>query len=167
MSLNGSLQIQANINELFSFDIASASRNPKFNKLIQFLDGSGAGQANKLFVPTSAPAVAQSTNTDYDLSGTSLTGLGGTVSFTAVKAIIVIADEANVAALSLFGSGSTFQGPLSGTSAAYSLLPGMPAIFTRFDATGWAVTNSSADIFRITTPSTTGTYSWDLAIIGI
>ncbi len=166
MSLNGTININARFDETSSLDLRTGAVTAKISKLLTLLDGSGAGQCNKLFVPSTAPSVAQSTNTDYDLSG-SLAGSFGTVVFTAVKAIIVVADAANLGALTLFGGTNPFLGPLGGTTPTYTLIAGQPAVFARTDATGWAVTGASNDNFRIATAATTGTYSWDLLIAGI
>lgn len=166
MSTYGTISINANFTETSAQDLRNATAVAKLSKLLTLLDGSGAGQINKWFVPKTAPSVAQSTNTDYDLSG-SLAGSFDTVVFTAIKAIIVIADESNPGALTLFGGTNPFLGPLAGTTPTYALLAGQPALFARTDATGWAVANASNDNFRIATAATTGTYSWDLLIAGI
>lgn len=166
MSVNGTINIGIRFDETAALDLRTGSVSAKIAKLLTLLDGSGAGQVSKLYVPASAPSIAQSVNTDYDLSG-SLAGSFGTVAFTAVKALIVVADASNPGALTLFGGTNPFLGPLSGTTPAYSLLPGQPVVMTRTDATGWAIVNSTNDNFRIATAATVGTYSWDLLVAGI
>jgi hypothetical protein len=166
MSLYGSISLNANFTESSSLDLRTAQSQSRVQKILSLLDGSGASQVNKIFTPATAPAVAQSTNTDYDLSG-SLAGAFGSVVFTAVKALIVVADASNLGAITLFGGTNPFLGPLAGTTPTVSLLAGEMFCATRRDATGWAVANGSTDNFRIATAATTGTYSWDLLIVGI
>lgn len=166
MSLNGRIQLQASFDEVGALDLRSGSVNTKLSKLLQLVDGAGAGAVQKIFSPAAAPAVAQSVNTDYDLVGT-LAGTFGVVSFTAIKAIIVIADALNPGALTLFGGTNPFLAGLLGTLPTITLAAGQPFVLTKTDAAGWPVTGGSNDNFRIITPATVGTYSWDLLVVGI
>lgn len=166
MSLNGRIQLQANFDEVGALDLRSGTINTKVSKLLQLIDGTGAGQVSKIFVPATAPAIAQSVSTDYDLSG-ALAGSFGAVVFTAIKAILVVADAANPGNITLFGGTNPFLGPLGGTTPTIALAPGQMFNASKADASGWTVTNASTDNFRIATAATVGTYSWDLVIVGI
>lgn len=158
------LRVQLNVQETGTFDLRTGSLETKINKLIQLLDGTGAGLVNKQYADSAS--VIQSVNTDIDLSG-ALTQAFGTVVFTGVKVLAVVAGASNPANLTLFGGTNPFLGPLGGTTPTYSLPPGEPVIMTKVDATGWAVTNSSNDNFRVATPATAGTYTWDIVVLGI
>lgn len=166
MALTGTIQIAASFIEVAALAARVAEAKPRLSKTLTLLDGAGVGLVNKIFQPATDPAVAASTNTDYDLSGT-LAGSFGNVVFTGIKAIIVMADDTNPGPLTVFGGTNPFLGPLSGTTPSLALLPGQLFLVTRTDAGGWTVANSTNDNFRIASAATVGTYSWDLLLAGI
>jgi hypothetical protein len=158
------LRVQLNVQETGTFDLRTGSLETKSNKLLQLLDGTGAGLVNKQYADSAS--VAQSVNTDIDLSG-ALTQAFGTVVFTAVKAILIVAGDANPGALTLFGGTNPFLGPLTGTTPAVTLEAGQVFVVTKTSAAGWAVTNASNDNFRVASAATAGTYTWDIVLLGI
>jgi hypothetical protein len=138
---------------------------------LDFTDGSGAGQANKIYVRGSAGTgtQAQSVNTDIDLSGSLTDDLGNSVVFTQIKAIIVAVPATNPGTLTVGPAASNgFTGPFSGTTPAIVLPATEAARFAvaRYGATGWTVTAGTGDLLRIASAATAGTYLYDLVIIG-
>lgn len=138
---------------------------------LDFTDGSGAGQVSKVFVRGQGlgGSQAQSVNTDLDLSGSLTDDLGNTVVFTQVKAIIVAVPSTNPGNLTVGPAPANgFTGPFSGTTPAI-VLPGAEAgrfAVARFGATGWTVTAGTGDLLRIASAATSGTYNYDLVILG-
>lgn len=166
MTLAVTWNLKAHVVEQASLDARVSSVVGDFLSQFSITDGTGAAQAQKTFTPATAPAIAQSVNTDYDLSGT-LGGSYGNVVFTAVKGILIIAGAANPGILTLFGGTNPFLAGLTGTTPAVQLAAGQHFSWTKLDAAGWAVTNTSNDNFRIGTAATVGTYTWKLLVVGI
>jgi len=158
------VRLQLNVQESVTADLRTGNLETKINKLLQLTDGSGASQVNKQYADSAS--VSQSTNTDIDLSG-ALTQAFGTVVFTAVKVIAVVAGASNPGNLTLFGGTNPFLAGLAGTTPTITLAPGELFFLSKTDASGWAVTNSSNDNFRVASAATAGTYTWDIVILGI
>lgn len=164
MSLVTKISLSFVADESSAIDLGSRVYNMKKSKLITLLDGTGAGQASKLYADSFS--VTQSVNTDLDLSG-ALAGAFGTVVFTAIKGLEIIAGDSNPGALTVFGGTNPFLAGLTGTTPAMTVAAGNPILMTKIDASGWAVTNASNDNLRITTPATAGTYTFDVILVGI
>ena len=161
---SANIRMQLNVVESTTADLRTGSLETKVNKLLQLTDGSGASQVNKQYADS--VSVTQSTNTDIDLSG-ALSQAFGTVVFTGVKVLAVVAGASNPGALTLFGGTNPFLGPLAGTTPTVSLGAGEAFLVTKTDATGWAVANGSTDTFRVASAATAGTYTYDIVILGI
>ena len=137
---------------------------------LDFADGSGAGQANKVYVrgQSGLGTQIQSVNTDIDLSGSLTDDLGQSVVFTAIKGIYVRAGDSNPGILSIGPAAANgFVGPFSGTTPAIALPAGGRFCVARFDAAGWAVTAGTGDLLRIASAAGAGTYTYDLVVVGI
>jgi hypothetical protein len=158
------VRLQLNVQESVSAALRTGNLETKVNKLFQLVDGSGSGQVNKQYADS--VSVSQSTNTDIDLSG-SLSQAFGAVVFTAVKALLIVAGDSNPGNLTVFGGTNPFLGPLSGTTPAVVLAAGQALLFTKTDATGWAVTNATNDTLRVASAATSGTYTYDIVVLGI
>jgi hypothetical protein len=164
MSLFSKINVSVNADESSPIDLGSRVYNMKKSKLLTLLDGSGLGQANKVYADS--VSVAQSVNTDLDLSGT-LAGAFGNVVFTALKALLVVAGDSNPGNLTV---GNVTNGIVAWFGAAtHSLVctPGGIILLADPSAAGRTVTAGTADLLRIATPATVGTYTFDVAVVGI
>jgi len=158
------IRVQLNVQESVTADLRTGNLETKINKLLQLTDGSGATQISKQYADSAS--ASQSTNTDIDLSG-ALSQAFGTVVFTGVKVLCVVAGASNPGNLTLFGGTNPFLGPLGGTTPTVTLAPGEVFLVSKTDASGWAVANASTDTFRVASAATSGTYTWDIVILGI
>lgn len=165
MALSGRIQIAAVFDESPSVaDLSSGLINKKLPALLQFLDGAGAGQANKIWGDSASQA--QSTNNDLDLSGT-LAGSFGTVVFTALKGLIVKAGAANPGDLIVGNAAANaFAGWFGAAAHTWAVAPGGILVAAEGSAAGRVVTAGTGDILRIASAATAGTYTYDVLLWG-
>lgn len=164
MSLVTKINLGFTADESSTIDLGSRVYNMKKSKLISLLDGTGLSQANKLYADSLS--VSQSVNTDIDLSG-SLTGAFGTVVFSALKALLIVGGDSNPAVATV---GNVTNGIVAWFGAAthsISVGPSGIILLVAPSAAGHAITAGTADLLRIATPATAGTYTFDIAVVGI
>lgn len=164
MSLVTKINLGFNADESSAIDLGSRVYAMKKSKLTTLLDGTGAGQANKLYADSFS--VSQSVNTDLDLSG-ALAGAFGTVVFTALKGLLIVAGDSNPGALTV---GNVTNGIVAWFGAATHSLtckPGATILLTDPSAAGLSITAGTADLLRIASAATAGTYTFDVAVVGI
>lgn len=124
------------------------------------LDGTGAGQADRLFSDNRSA----SGNDDLDLAGVLVDAMGTTLTFARIKGIAIRANPANTGQI-IIGAGTNPWATFLNAAGTATLRPGgFVVAYAGADATGWAVTAGTGDILRIA-PST-GTQNYDIAILG-
>lgn len=118
-----------------------------------FADGSGAGQANVLYQGSLA-LVAGVFN--FDLAGTLTDSFGTTVALARVKAIGFQNNGTNI--MTLGNHATAAWATWLGATSTKVVRPGGWFIEVAPDATGWAVTATTADILKIAGTGTDGFY---------
>jgi hypothetical protein len=129
-----------------------------------YADGTGADQAQIVWGDTRT--LGSSASESLDLAGGLTHELGGTITFTAIKEIIIEGDEDNTGNLRVgAGVANAFVGPF-GASAIGNLV-GPLGLFHQRDrsATGWAVTAGTGDLLRIEN-LVAATANYNITIIG-
>ena len=114
-------------------------------------DGTAANQANAYY--EDAFSIASGGNTTYDLAGALADPLNTTKVFTAVKALMVIADSTNTTNLVIGNGTNPFVGPFDDGTATVTLKPGGVFLITDPSAAGMAVAAGTGDIVKITNGS--------------
>lgn len=163
MSLSGSITIRNSFLEALAQDLGAKQFNLEKSKIIQLVDGSGLGQVNKLFADSVSQA--QSVNNDLDLAG-ALAGAFGAVVFTTIKGIIVIAGDANPANLIVGNVTNGIVAPFGAATHSQAVAPSGVYMNINPSAAGFPIVASTADLLRIASPATVGTYTYDVIIIG-
>lgn len=111
-------------------------------------DGSGSGQANKVYLATRT--LASAANDDLDLAGGLTDPFGVTLTFATIKAIVVRADPANTTELQVRpGASNGFVGPFGAAGQHVHVRAGGALVFAA-PQTGWTVTAGTGDILRVT-----------------
>jgi hypothetical protein len=130
---------------------------------IALTDGSGSGQASKVYSATRT--VAASANDDLDLAGGLTDPFGVSLTFATVKAIVIRSDQANTTNLTVSPAATNgFLGPFGAAAHTAQLRPGGALVFAA-PQTGWTVTASTGDLLRIANAAgASATYS--IEIIG-
>jgi hypothetical protein len=134
-------------------------------RLTQVLtNGTGANQANAVYIDEFS--IAASGTLNIDLSGSLVDRLGNALVFTAVKAILLIADAANTNNV-IYGNGTNpFVGPFSAGTATITAKPGTVQLLTDFSAAGWPVFAGSADVIKLENSAGSTAVTGTIVIVG-
>ena len=126
--------------------------------------GTGADQANAIFIDDFT--IAASGNTTYDLAGSLTDRLGNALVFTAVKAILLFADDGNTNNV-VYGNGTNpFVGPFDEGTATMAITPGGGFIVLDPSAAGMAVGAGSADVIKLANSGGSTSVSGTIVIVG-
>lgn len=134
-------------------DPVQSGQNSFPDMSVEITDGTGASQANRWY--RSQQTLAAGANLDLDLAGGITDPFGATVTFTAVKWIIlavVSPDGAKSLRIGPQGLANAFQGPHGGVAAGNYVTVKYFQKFLDYSAGGWAVTAGTGDILRINNP---------------
>lgn len=148
---------------------ANALGNPAqpFAEMVEIAigNGTGADQASNVFTDTRT--IAASGTDALDLSGVLQNALGATIAFTAVKAIMIVADPGNINNVVVGGAGSnTFVGPFADATDKVVVGPGDVFFVTRRNATGLVVTNATGDQLLIANSSSGSSVTYTIVVVG-
>ena len=180
-TFSGTITVDWLLNELSEGDLA-ASKGPAVIRpigsngkgiLFDFADGVTA-PAEVDAIHTSRNTIAASATTNFDL------GTGGglqnrfnqTLVFLKIVAIIIV--NRNLVATDILHCGpavsNPFLGPWVNSSDLNTIIPSTsadrPGVFVAVNASGWAVTDGSADTFRVIETGTSNTVTFDLLVVG-
>lgn len=134
-----------------------------FNLLME--NGTGANQANNVF--SDERTLAASASEDLDLAGVLANALGATLTFTAIKAILVIASSANVNNVVVGNTPlNAFTGPFTASAGAVSIPPGGFFFALNPGAAGWPVTAGTGDLLRVLNSAAGSSVTYRIVIIG-
>lgn len=146
--------------------IAVPSSSPSLGSLVQLTTGPGAGQADRLYAAT--VTVGASSNTDLDLVGVLLDAFGAAITFVRVKGLYVLAAAANVNNVVLGAAAANPWATLLSATGTVTLRPGAELMVRAgaADATAYAVTAGTGDLFRVANSGAGSSVSCDIGIIG-
>lgn len=150
MAVTGPVQSSITVRDSQTVGVTTdANVGPSLTMLLAIANGTGAGQANKVYHAIRTFG----TPDDLDLAGGIATVLGTTITFTSV--IVVYIENLSTANTITIGNEGTnpWAGLLSGTGT-FNLRPATAtgqswAIFVAPDATGWAVVAGTGDKLRV------------------
>lgn len=115
---------------------------------IAITSGTGADQANNVFADQRS--IAASSSEDLDLAGGLVNALGATLTFTAIKAILIQALTTNGGNITVGGAAANgFVGPFGDATDTIVLGAGDFAMITRRSAAGMAVTAGTGDLLKV------------------
>lgn len=129
-----------------------------------FTDGSDADQATDVYIDEFS--IAASGTLDIDLAGSLTDRLGNALVFTAVKAILLIADAANTNDVVFGNDAAPFVGPFDDGTATIAVKPGGIFLISNPTAAGWAVTPGSADVIQLANSAGGSTVAGTIVVIG-
>lgn len=166
MTVAGKIGVLISLAEGKALDLGNA--NVPLERTYQTIlaNGTGAGQVDRIFHDTRT--ISASSNDDLDLAGVLTDTFGATLTFVKVKGIVVVAAAANTNNVVLGGASNTFSTWLTGTNPAVLVRPGtmFALICGVADTTAYAVTATSADLFRISNSGAGTSVTYDIYIIG-
>jgi hypothetical protein len=165
MSLTARLKASVSGTLSGSNDLGNPSQS--FSELVEIAiaDGTGANQANNVF--SDERTLAASTSENLDLSGVLANALGATLAFTAVKAILVVADAGNTNDVVIGGAASNgFVGPFADATDKINVGPGDVFLITRRSAAGLAVAAGTGDILKVANGGAGSAVTYRIIILG-
>lgn len=131
-------------------------------------DGAGADQASVVW--HDQRSIAAGANDDLDLAGglsNTLFGTAVTVSFTKIKAILIINTSiVDGDKLRVGGGANPFTGPFAGSGSAQVELGADSALLLSSKKDGWNVTAGSGDIVRVSNPGVTA-ITYRIVVLGV
>lgn len=163
MSQSAKLSLAIAVSLGLASGISSAKADGSFEKIIQLLDGTGAGRASKSFF--GSRTIAANATDALDLVGALVDALGQPVTFTKIKMIAIKAASTNAGDIT-FGGGTTPCNTMFGASTdKIKIKPGGVFLIGAEDANGFTVTPTSADLINIVN-TVASTVAYDIVIIG-
>jgi hypothetical protein len=150
-----------------ALDLTTVAAPHRIERGTAFDPGVGAGQVDKIFSDTRT--LAPSTTEDLDLSGVLLDAFGVAITFARVKAILIAAAAGNTNNVVVGGVANAWATLLS--PAATGLITLRPGAFFcagcgSADATGYAVTNATADLLHIANSGAGTSVTYDVVVMG-
>jgi hypothetical protein len=160
-----SATIKAGINAVHTsvLDLGTATFPLNLLQSISLTDGTGAGQADRIFHDTRT--LAASANESLDLAG-SLTNAYGTVTFARIKAILVIAASGNTNDVQFTRPASNGVPLFMAAGDGIALAPGDFFLWASSTAAGKAVTASTGDLLTLTNSAGSTSVDYTIVIIG-
>lgn len=166
MSLNN-FKIDINLSGVLSKTanpLAEVQAALALNKRLALPDGTTAGKADRIYV--GERTINASSNDDLDLAAGLTDVFGAAITFAKVKAIVLVADDANTNDLLLKpGATNAFTGPFGAGTHTVQVGPG-GAIVLAAPKAGWTVTADTGDTLRVTNTAGGTAVKYRLAIVG-
>jgi hypothetical protein len=131
---------------------------------IPLSDGTGAGQATRIWSDTRTLASAASEN--IDLNGALTDAFGAALNLTKVKAILIAADPANTTKLTIGNVANGIAAPFGAATHSIEVPPGGLFLIATPDVTAFGVTAATADLLRVANAAG-GAATYDIVLIGI
>lgn len=164
MTQSARITLDVKIDQAIQGDLNTAKNSVAVNKVLQLLDGTGAGQASKTF--SDRRTIAGEGTDSLDLTAVLLDAFGAEITFTAIKAIIISADAENGDNIEIGGNAAAFASFMGSATETIIVKPGGMLALTVGAGTGYAVTATTADILDITNTDA-DPVEYEIILIGI
>jgi hypothetical protein len=166
MALSGSVAANINMVLTSALDLSSATSTLSDNNSYTFTNGTGANNVNNIF--SDQRTLAASATEDLDLAGSLTDAFGNTITFTKIKALLVVAASGNTNDVVVGGAGANgFDSWVSATGDSVLVKPGGCLLIVAPDATGYAVTAGTGDLLTITNSAGSTSVTYDVVIAGV
>lgn len=163
-SLSTTLYAAITLNLIGSPDLGAAKYSLRMDALATMANGTGDNQADLVFVDRRTLAASASEN--LDLAGALADPLGATLTFVAVKAILIKAATGNTNNVVLGGAASNaFVGPFGAAAQTLAVPPG-GGVLLAAPKSGWVVTAGTGDILKVANGGAGTSVTYDIVIIG-
>jgi hypothetical protein len=164
MSLTSQVSMRMVADVVGANDMGSPQAHLELSASRSYADGSGDGQAAKVF--SDRRQLAASANEDLDLSGALSNALGETTVFAKVKALMIRALDTNVNNVEVGGAAATqFTGFFKAVNDVIVLKPGA-SMMLQAPLGGWTVGAGASDFLRFTNSGGGSAVDFDVMIIG-
>ncbi len=147
-----------------SLDIGTARLDVNYSKRYSTANGTGADQANMIWTDTRT--ITASSNDDLDLYGGITNAFGDTMNFAAIKGIFLFANVLNVNDIKIGNSSAEISTMTGNINDIFIVQPGGMWCVYNPSAGGYGVTNTTADILRVTNAAGGTSVDYDIIILG-
>lgn len=163
-TFTGSFKVSATGTLVNSSDLTSDSSSLNYSKAYTISNGTVADSANMIWTDTRT--ISASGTDDLDLAGVLTDSYGGSITFTKIKGIIVSAAAGNTNLVLVGGGSANFINWVGAAGDIIKVRPGGVFALYANDATGYAVTATTADILEIANSSSGTSVTYDIVLIG-
>lgn len=133
-------------------------------KTVEFVNGTTAGKADRVF--SDERTLAASASENLDLAGALTDAFGATITFAKIVAIHIEADAANAADIVVGGAASNaFVGPFGASTHTLAVKPGGRLTLVAPQG-GWTVTAGTADLLKILNGSGAASAIYKVVLLG-
>lgn len=137
-----------------------------FEARYNFAQGTGANQADDIW--SDERTLAASANEVLELNGGSLVdAFGFAIAFTAIKALVIMANANNTNDVVVGAAGSNPLASIMGTTGTVNVKPGGCVAFIAPNATGYVVTPSTAMNLKIANSSSGTGVTYTIIVVGV
>ncbi|MBX7264922.1 hypothetical protein KIF24_01875 [Micromonospora sp. Llam7] len=165
MTLTTKLAVSLAADLRSDLDLAAASVPLSWLRRVNLDDGTGAGQADRVF--HDRRTLAASDSEDLDLAGVLVDALGNAVTFARVKALIVAAAAGNTNTVVVGGADSNAWATWAGADTDTVVVrPGGLLVVATSDATAYPVTAGTGDLLAVANGGSGTPVTYDIVIIG-
>jgi hypothetical protein len=144
-------------------DLGTASFPFALSASYSWTDGTGPGQASKVFADTRT--LSASANEDLDFAGVLLDGLGNVLTFATIKAILITAAAANVNNVVVSRPASNGVPLFDAASDAISIKPGGMFMWVA-PGTGVTVTAATGDLINFLNSGAGTGVTYSIEVLG-
>lgn len=165
MALKTKMRFEVEAEQTGASGVSQLESHSVIQHMIQLLDGTAAGQANKIH--SAALNIAASGNLDVDLAGVLTDVFGGSLTFARLKAIIVRAVAGNVNNIVVGNAAANpFIGPFGLGTHTVQVRPNGLLVLMCQDAVGWPVVAATGDLLRLANSGAGSAVLGDLVLVG-
>jgi hypothetical protein len=166
MALSSTIKLAVAANLTSVQDLGTASAPASLSSSVTLTTGTGAGQADKIFADTRT--LAASATEDLDLAAVLTDGLGSTITFARIKAVVVRASAENTNLVQVTRPASNGVPLFMAAGDGIALRPGETfGVFAGVeDAVGHVVTAGTGDLLTLTNSAGSTSVTYDVIIIG-
>jgi len=148
-----------------ALDLTTVSSPVSIGRQINFADGDGAGEADRIW--TNRSTIAASGTDSLDLAGSLTDPFGASLSFGSIKGVLVAADSANTNNVVVSRPATNGVPLISAVSAGVPVKPGGVFLWLDPSAAGVAVTAGTGDLLSLVNSAAGSSVTYDIAIIGV
>ena len=164
MALTAAVRAGISAEQTNPIDLGTGKIPIELAAVLDFTDGTGAGQVSKVW--SDRRTLAASATENLDLAGGVTDAFGNTLTFATIKGIMIKAADANVNDVVVGGAGSnTFVGPFADATDKIKVRPGGVQLNAQ-RGTGWTVTAGTGDILLMANGAGSTEVVYEIVIVG-
>lgn len=163
-TFTGSLKVTATGTLSKTTDFTTTTDPLSYSKTFDLANGTSADQANMMW--SDQRTLTASSTENIDLAGSLTNAFGDAITFTKLRGIIIYAASGNTNNVLLGGDAASISTLVGNINDIIVIRPGGMFAAIAPDATGYAVTATTADIIKIANSAGSTSVTYDIVLIG-